>query len=393
MVLSATPSECRGFLDLVLGNRDGKGGWHPPADIVVISHTLFNTDMSGRSLPGARIARRLRAHGFVGLVCIMTSDQTSLEIDEAWNHPAVDLVIQSDSLVEVVCARLLQLHMANRRPARRFTHVRAEADLAEAQEAPSDAGQVEAVAQAPNLSGLSRTNSKWDSPMKPPRVSPRSGGQPTTPLSPDGPTAAEQAGAQPTGPLEGQAGETSLEEGPGAAEVKGPNAAGEGVSREAASREGASPVEAPRTLRVCTLDDESIPRMIQTLFIKHHLHASLTESCTLGANEEEMHAFVDVALGKLNADLTPNQATHRQADIVVLDENIQPPQIMGSLVAGELRDRGFAGVIAILTGASASGTEEIRALPAVDLVFDKGHSLSKMAEEVFRVLEQRRTAA
>jgi hypothetical protein len=106
-----------------------------------------------------------------------------------------------------------------------------------------------------------------------------------------------------------------------------------------------------------------------------------------------MHAFVDVALGKVNADLTPNLGTHREADIVLLDENIQPPQIMGSLLAGELRDRGFAGVIAILTGASASGTEKIRALPAVDLVFEKGHPLPKMAEEVLRILEQRRLAA
>jgi hypothetical protein len=326
----------------------------------------------------------------------MTSDQTSLEINEAWNNPAVDLVIQSDSLVEVVCARLLQLHATDRRPVRQFTHIRAESDLAEARKAPRNAGQVETVAQAPNLSSLSRTGNKWDSPVRTPRVSPLSSRQPTTSMAPDGPSAAALAGAQPTkspaadeaGGTEGDTGEAALEDGPVAVEVEGPGAAGEGVILEGASAE-----EAPRTLRVCTLDDESIPRMIQKLFFTHHLHASLTESCALGANEEELHAFVDVALGKLNADLTPNLGTHRQADIVLLDENIQPPQIMGSLVAGELRDRGFAGVIAILTGASASESEEIRALPAIDLVFDKGHSLPKMAEEVFRVLEQRRLAA
>jgi len=143
---------------------------------------------------------------------------------------------------------------------------------------------------------------------------------------------------------------------------------------------------------VCTLDDESIPRMIQTLFMKHHLHASLEESCTLGATEEEMHSFVDVAMGHLNSDLSPNLGEQRQANVVLLDENILPPQIMGSQLAGELRDRGFVGVTVILTGASASRTDQLRALPAVDLVFDKGHPLPKMAEEVFRVLEQRRLA-
>jgi hypothetical protein len=277
----------------------------------------------------------------------------------------------------------------------RSTHIHAEADLAKAQGAPLDAGQVVAVAQAPNLSGLSRTGSAWNSQTKSQLISPRSGGQPTTPLAPNGPTAAAQARAQPTeapaadeaGEKEGEAGEAALEDEPVAVEEESRGAAGKRVIQE-----GASPEEAPRTLRVCTLDDESIPRMIQKLFIKHHLHASLAESCTLGANEEEMHAFVDVALGKLNADLTPNLSTHRQADIVLLDENIQPPQIMGSLMSGELRDRGYAGVIAILTGASASGTEEIRALPAVDLVFEKGHSLPNMAKEIFRVLGIRRPA-
>jgi hypothetical protein len=81
-VLSVTPAECRGFLDLVLGNRDGKGGWHAPADIVVISHRLFNTDATGRSLLGTHMAQRLRAHGFAGLIGILTSDQTSLEVEE-----------------------------------------------------------------------------------------------------------------------------------------------------------------------------------------------------------------------------------------------------------------------------------------------------------------------
>jgi hypothetical protein len=81
-VLSASSTECRKFLDLVLGNRDGKAGWHPPADIVIISHKLLYTDSARRSLLGAHMAQWVRAHGFAGLVGILASGQTSLEVEE-----------------------------------------------------------------------------------------------------------------------------------------------------------------------------------------------------------------------------------------------------------------------------------------------------------------------
>lgn len=370
MLLSASPRQC---LDLLLGRPNGTQAWHARADIVVLSHTLVDTESAGRSLPGAHMAQRLREHGYAGLICLVASEHTSRptdEIDET--PPAVDFVIQPNSNLEEVSARLLHLHAANRRPSHRAKQL---LDRMEPRRDPTHSEQVQEAGDnrhretgAPeiNLPRLLRTGEAGDGPH---HVPPPPPSHPTTPASPDGPTAAMPAEAQPTGPDSADQGGAVAEE----AEIAG--------------------AAAPRSLRVCALDDESIPRMIQTLLIKHHLHASLDESCALGATEEEMRGFVEVALGRLHSDLSPNLGLQRQADVVILDENIRPPEIMGSKLAGQLREQGFAGVTVVLTGASASGAQQIRALPAVDLVFEKGHPLTKMAEEVFQVLERRRPAA
>lgn len=130
------------------------------------------------------------------------------------------------------------------------------------------------------------------------------------------------------------------------------------------------------------LDDEHIPRMIQGLFLKHHLKANLDASVVLGKTEAETDAFVDVALGLLNPDLSPNTGDIRQADMVLLDQNIAPPLVLGSLLAGQLRQRGFTGLIVLLTGTSGCQADQLRAMPEVDLVFDKGFPLPKMAEQI-----------
>jgi hypothetical protein len=353
----------------------------------------------------------------------------------------VDVVIQSDSFVEDVSARLLDLHTANRRPSHRagqtLDRTRSEAEMhlslerTRSEVEPSlptpkedssqqmKGGQAEALVNS--LPGLTRSNKKWDSPLSPQRavpppamqppalsLAPELEAQPPTPMNPGEPTAVSTAEPTPAGGPHAKGARVDASAGPAAPLLAppapsilplafltplaplAPPARCSSSPAPSAAPVAPSADAAPRTLRVCALDDESIPRMIQTLFIKHHLHASLEASCALGATEEEMRGFVDVALGNLNPDLSPNLDLHRQADVVLLDENILPPSIMGSQVAGELRARNFTGVTVILTGASASKTEQIRALPAVDLVFDKGHPLPKMAEAVFRVLEQRR---
>ena len=144
-------------------------------------------------------------------------------------------------------------------------------------------------------------------------------------------------------------------------------------------------VPAP-ALRVVGLDDEKIPRMIQGMFMRHQLGADMRTSCVLGETKEEVLAFVDVAMGILNSDLTPNLGEQRQADVVILDENIVPPQILGSIVATQLRSRGFTGIVVILTGASSSNVKAIQAIESVDLAFEKGTPLSKMATAILMKL-------
>mmetsp|Transcript_103617 Transcript_103617/g.143312 ORF Transcript_103617/g.143312 Transcript_103617/m.143312 type:complete len:311 (+) Transcript_103617:251-1183(+) len=148
-----------------------------------------------------------------------------------------------------------------------------------------------------------------------------------------------------------------------------------------------------RGFRVFGLDDERIPRMIQGMFMKHHLRADMEVSCSLGSTEEEILKFVDVALGILNPDLTATHGPRVQADVVLMDENIQPPKILGSILADELRQRGFSGRIVLLTGASATYASELRSRPSVDLVFEKGTPLARMAEEIRALIDDNEGAA
>jgi hypothetical protein len=144
--------------------------------------------------------------------------------------------------------------------------------------------------------------------------------------------------------------------------------------------------KAPAALRVVGLDDELIPRMVQGLFMKHHLKADLDASVALGKSKEEIDAFIDVALGQRNPDLSLNIGEARQADVVLLDHNISPPKVFGSLLAAELRQRGYTGVTVLLTGTSSLHADQLSALPDIDLVFDKGYALPKMAEQIKQLL-------
>lgn len=139
-------------------------------------------------------------------------------------------------------------------------------------------------------------------------------------------------------------------------------------------------------MRVVGLDDEHVPRMVQGMFMKNHLKANLDASVALGKTVEEMTAFLDVALGLLNPDLSPNMGVVCPADVVLLDENIAPPQVLGSILAGQLRRRGYSGLTVLLTGTSCSHAEQLRSLPEVDLVFEKGFPLPKMAEQIKELL-------
>jgi hypothetical protein len=144
---------------------------------------------------------------------------------------------------------------------------------------------------------------------------------------------------------------------------------------------------------VIGLDDEEDPRMIQAMFMKHHLKADSETSCALGKTAQEIGAFIDVVLGRLHPDLTINQGVQRHADIVLLDENIAPPEVLGSILATQLVKEGFRGITVLLTGTSAVHLSQLRALPGIDLAYEKGFSLQRMAEDIKAALAAKKILA
>jgi hypothetical protein len=180
----------------------------------------------------------------------------------------------------------------------------------------------------------------------------------------------------------------------------GPQAAADSLSqRNSVDRlakpqpDSAQPVLPLPSLRVIGLDDESIPRMIQAMFIKHHLKADPEISCALGKTAQEIGAFIDVVLGRLHPDLTVNHGVQRHADIVLLDENIAPPTVLGSILAARLAEGGFRGVTVLLTGTSAVHLAQLRASPHVDLAYEKGFPLQRLAEEIKAALANKQILA
>uniref|UniRef100_A0A7S4MRU2 Response regulatory domain-containing protein n=1 Tax=Prymnesium polylepis TaxID=72548 RepID=A0A7S4MRU2_9EUKA len=85
-------------------------------------------------------------------------------------------------------------------------------------------------------------------------------------------------------------------------------------------------------------------------------------SIVLGASAEEISIVVDVALGLANADGTRREPPALQADIVLLDVNIDvddKPFAKGTQLGTELRRRGFKGFIALYTAGTISDIREL----------------------------------
>jgi hypothetical protein len=101
-------------------------------------------------------------------------------------------------------------------------------------------------------------------------------------------------------------------------------------------------------------------------------------------------------MGVRNPDLSYTEGEPVQADVVLLDENINEsanPPILGSLLSAELRMCGFKGIIVIFTGASSSQIEQLRSQPGVDLAYGKADGLPSIAADITRLHEQRRGSA
>lgn len=395
LVMTSSLSGCSEFISRVLGKPDGSGTCYKPVDIVVMSYKLNNVDGRGGYLAGAQMAQKLRALGFRGMLCVLVNDQTDLEVHELCSQPAVDIVIHKSSRVEEVGQSLLERYLSESRtrPAADIartsacdqlkptasrcagtapTEVKPTLSMARMEDKASRLkalDRIELEGEAPDVHGdavpnhatvMGRSRNSWKSPIEnasaiPGRATRSSSIVTESPSELTVPTCIPT----PNDLFPVPSLESSLD-----VCVANPNAN----------------VIPSRKLRVVGLDDERIPRMIQSLFAKHHLKADMDASCMLGETKAEIESFIDVALGLLDAALNPTSAA--PADIVMMDENISPPETLGSQLAIKLRRRGFKGIIAILTGASCTHAEQIRKLPAVDFVFDKGFSLSKMAEAI-----------
>jgi hypothetical protein len=154
--------------------------------------------------------------------------------------------------------------------------------------------------------------------------------------------------------------------------------------------------EGRRKLRCVGMDDEDLPRMILRVLFTYHLDADPDASCAIGQSAKEQEAFIDVAMGVRNPDLSYTEGEPVQADVVLLDENINEsaiPPILGSLLSAELRMCGFKGIIVICTGAPSSTIQHLRSQPGVDLAFGKEDGLPSIAADITSLYDQRCAAA
>ena len=142
------------------------------------------------------------------------------------------------------------------------------------------------------------------------------------------------------------------------------------------------------------IDDEPLPRMVQEFLFIHHLHADMSRSRSLGETVSEQLAFVDIALGLVDPWTLESCGARAPADVVLLDENINPelsPEpVTGSSLARRLHERGFMGVVCILTGASQEVMDALLKLPGIDLVFAKGVAIQDMAKDIMACLQKKR---
>uniref|UniRef100_A0A7S0LGC6 Uncharacterized protein n=1 Tax=Coccolithus braarudii TaxID=221442 RepID=A0A7S0LGC6_9EUKA len=128
-------------------------------------------------------------------------------------------------------------------------------------------------------------------------------------------------------------------------------------------------------------DDEMCRTLLSFLFTK--LMNADWRSRAFGATREEVDLFMSVALGRaLGADVLP------PADVVLIDEHLRlssNEEILGHVLAEELRRRGFRGVICAMTAASGGELDSLKTHPAVNACFTKGTSAKVLATELQRL--------
>ena len=125
---------------------------------------------------------------------------------------------------------------------------------------------------------------------------------------------------------------------------------------------------------VCAgIDDSPLPQqMMEVLF--QAIGADMTRSRAIGTSREEQLGFVDYVLGAVDSQLAPLPMPHRQVDIALLDQHILldgEQQVLGSELVVQLRERGFTGVVCLISGGSAEAAAQLRTLPGVDMASPK----------------------
>jgi len=142
-----------------------------------------------------------------------------------------------------------------------------------------------------------------------------------------------------------------------------------------------------KLLFVAGIDDSSFARQVATSVLFPLLGADMHLSKALGETASEQQGFLEFALGQVDAAMQPLPPPHRQADVVLLDQNItlhDEPHLLGSQLATDLRERGYLGVICIISGVDEERRAVLESQPCVDMVQPKSFSPTTLATQVLQ---------
>jgi len=147
------------------------------------------------------------------------------------------------------------------------------------------------------------------------------------------------------------------------------------------------------------LDANWSGRATHALVFEHCLGADMARSRSLGGRAGDADAFVDAALGRLDAGLRPVEGgARRHADVVLLSQRLAAPAALGAAptggdVAARLARLGFRGVVCLLTALDGAALEAARSLPGVDLVLSKGAPRGEMGARLRVAMGAKRAEA
>mmetsp|Transcript_26552 Transcript_26552/g.86827 ORF Transcript_26552/g.86827 Transcript_26552/m.86827 type:complete len:1308 (+) Transcript_26552:50-3973(+) len=168
------------------------------------------------------------------------------------------------------------------------------------------------------------------------------------------------------------------------------------LAASASALRGTSP---PRTSRlkpaeeglfVAVVDDSAFSRKIFEATLLPALGADAQRSKAIGGTKEEQVGFISFALGLVDASLHDLPPPHRQADVVLIDENLAldgDVHLSGSYVLARLREQGYVGVACLASSCDREQLARLMAVPGVDLVSPKPFHASALAAALLKAHE------